>query len=219
MNITHRKCWAGAWFGLLLLAAAPVASATQLKAAASSASVDGFRSARFGMDEAAVHKAISSDFSLPPTAVQSYENPVTHTTEITIAVPALIDGLGKADVQYVLGYQSHKLTQVTVIWDQAADPANTAAAIIRAAGSLQSYFAHEGFPAASVRANFVASDGDFVLLRAADGQNHTVLLALQGAMSKDKTSGTVKFTPRALAIGYVADAAHPDIFNVPKGAF
>ncbi len=204
---------------LLLLGAAPAASATQVPQPAHTASVDGFRSARFGMDEAALAKAIKTDFGLAPPALQINEDPVTHTTSITLVVPALIEGLGKADVQYVLGYQSHKLTQVVVIWDQAADSANTPAALVRIAGSLQGYFEHEGFPAGQIKVNYVAGNGDLVLLRASDAQSHTVVLTMQGTLAKDKTSGKATFTPRALTIGYVADAAHPDIFNVPKGAF
>lgn len=122
----------------LLAALAPLprgglalAATTAVAAPPSGAAVNGFRSAVFGMNEAAIRHAIAGDFNLQGNAVQSVVNPQNQTQNITIQVPQLIGALGKANVDYVLGYRSHRLMEVVVVWSATGDPANAGPAILK----------------------------------------------------------------------------------------
>jgi hypothetical protein len=88
---------------------------------ASSALVEGFRSAKFGADEKAVRAAIKADFGLDAKAVSAEENPIEKTTALVTAVDTLEPG-GKAQIAYILGYKSKKLIQVNVVWGAPVDP-------------------------------------------------------------------------------------------------
>lgn len=90
----------------------PIVNGTEVPVAAggvssspetAAATVEGFRSARFGMEEADVRKVINSDFKLSGDAVISENNLVQRTSALGITVPDLIAGAGKADVHYVFG--------------------------------------------------------------------------------------------------------------------
>jgi len=187
--------------------------------AAAQATVDGFRSARFGMDQAQVEQTISTDFHLSGKQLQMGTDPQTLTPTITVEVPGLFAGLGKAMVSYVMGYQSHRLIQVIVAWDARVDTANNGEALIHGSSLLQSYFLHENFPVAQVVVNRLMSDGDLIVFRGQDTNGHLVVLAMQGILAKPDHNHKSVFTPKALTIGYVADPGKPDIFSVPKGAF
>jgi hypothetical protein len=202
---------------LLVAGSVPSLAVTATGAAAAAGpQIQGFRSARFGMDEAAVRRCISSDFSPPRGAVRSTISPQDQTENITVHVPGLIDRLGAADVDYVLGYHSRHLVEVVVAWSGAADPKNSAPAILSAATELHAYFLREGFPDAHVK---FTQTGQLVVFHGKDAGGHAVLLAMRGKTSKPDAKKVAEFTPTALIVGYANDPLHPDIAEVPKGAF
>jgi hypothetical protein len=202
--------------GFLALGGAALADTPPV--APSATSVDGFRSATFGMDMAAVKAAAAADLHVAASQMQTTTDPRTLTPELVVAAPQVMDGLGKAQVTYVFGYKSQVLDQVQVAWATAADKANDAKALLTAASQLQGYFEAEGFAPGAVVTNRVLGDGTVVVLRAQDGSGHLVVEVLRGQMVRDGAN-KVLFTPAALVLGYFADPAHPDVFALPKGAF
>src|SRR5689334_631656 len=111
-------------------AAAPVAAAAPTapahgQAAGEEAKIDGFRSATFGMGEPQVRQAIRKDFPGPGEKITSETNAAEKTTALSILVPDLIPGAGRARVYYIIGYTSKKLIQVNVTWT--ADAKSTGA--------------------------------------------------------------------------------------------
>jgi hypothetical protein len=187
------------------------------------ASIDGFRSAHFGMDEAQVRGAIATDFRLSSTAIHAAQNPVQRTDVFGITVPNLITGAGKATVDYIFGYQSHKLTEVNIAWTTSGDPANAAQALVHTGTVLQSYFEGEGFPAGKSAADAFLPGGAILLFRGTDAAGHAVVLTLAGPLHKDAQDATkghqLTMTPAALTLAYAQDPTHPDVFQPPKGAF
>src|SRR5215468_10143260 len=76
--------------------------------------VEGFRSARWGMDAAQVKAAILKDFGIPAEKVKSEENAAERTTILTVTVSELLEGAGPARLSYVLGFKTKKLIQITI---------------------------------------------------------------------------------------------------------
>src|SRR4051812_5902358 len=66
-------------------AAAPAAEASTVKAL-----VEGFRSAKFGMNETDVRSAITKDFALKPDAIKRQDNPAELTNSVMVSVPDLL---------------------------------------------------------------------------------------------------------------------------------
>ena len=58
--------------------------------------IEGFRSARWGMDAGQVKAAIHKDFGVPAEKVKAEENAAERTTVLTIAVKDLLEGAGHA---------------------------------------------------------------------------------------------------------------------------
>jgi hypothetical protein len=181
-------------------------------------SIDGFRSAKFGMSEAQVRSAIASDFNIAASTITEAENPVQRTTVLSVQVPNLVPGDGAPMVAYVLGYQSHKLMQVNIVWSPEIDPKTTPSMLYQNGQSLQQYFASEGFPANRSSGDIPMPDGE-ILFRATDTTGNSVGLILSATVTKDpKTSkSTVSLT--GLTLTYAADYLHPDVFQLAKGSF
>jgi hypothetical protein len=178
----------------------------------------GFRKAQFGMSETDVRRAIEADFSLPASAITSAENVLQHTQVLSVEVPDLVQGGGRAAVSYVFGYQSHKLIEVNILWSPQIDSKISPSTLYQNGESLQQYFAGEGFPADRSTGNIATPNG-ILLFRATDHTGNEVLLILSGAMTKDSKSGKSILSPEALTLAYAADPQHPDIFQLPKGSF
>jgi hypothetical protein len=87
------------------------------------ASVDGFRSAKFGMTESEIKDSINKDFNISSSAVEKSENALEKTTSLAVTVPKLMEEGGVSRVVYILGYKSKKLIQVNVIWGKPVNPA------------------------------------------------------------------------------------------------
>lgn len=209
---------------LLLLAtfasgfAAPCLAQTAATSSTAGPAIDGFRSAKFGMSEAQVRNAIESDFNLSASAISEAENPVQRTTVLTVAVPNLVPDDGIAVANYVLGYQSHKLVQVSIVWSPEIDPKITPGMLYQNGQSLQQYFAGEGFPASRSSGEIPMPNGE-ILFRATDTTGNEVGLILSGAISKDSKTGKSTVDLTALTLTYATDPMHPDVFQLAKGSF
>ena len=209
--------------GLLLVA--PAAALAQAAAPSDQAPVappvviDGFRSAHFGMTEAEVRKAIEADFKLTGSAVRPGDNAVERTHVLSITVPDLVPDSGKATVDYVFGFKSQRLIEVNLAWSAATDPANKPATLLHTGATLQAYFQGETFPPGQSVANAMLANGGLLLFRGTDPAAHTVVLLLSGPMKQDTKEHQAQMTPTVLSLVYAADAAHPDVFRLQKGAF
>jgi filamentous hemagglutinin family protein len=216
--------------GVLLLAPSGLATAQNAapqnalpgrSAAAATAptTIDGFRSARFGMTEADVRKAIAADFRLSGPAVRSGENPIQRTRFLNVTMPDLVPGSGRAMIDYVFGYRSGRLIEVNITWSAAIDPANTPPMLVRTGGILQSYFAARSFAPGKALANVVLPNGSLLLFRGTDPQGHIVALILAGPLRKDAKDHSLRMTAAILSLAYAEDPAHPDVFRLRKGEF
>lgn len=182
------------------------------------ATIDGFRSARFGMSEEQVRAAIRGDFPAAASLTSSV-NPSEKTTVLSLIVPDLLPHTGKAHISYIFGYRSKRLIQVNILWSSDRSAAGDEATV-GAANSLRDYFVSENFRPDSIVANRQLAPNTMLVFRGSDDQKRTVLLVLSGV------AGTVRADdrkaprpPLTLELSYIEDAAHPDVFKISKGQF
>lgn len=205
--------------------ATPAAPSTQIAPPApAQVSVQGFRSAHFGMDEAALREAIAADFGVEPDAIAAADNPAERTRVLSVSVPDVLEGGGTALVSYVLGYRNKVLDQVSVLWSPQSDETLDAARLVSNASALQAYFLQSGYDPANVVTEAAVPEG-VVMFRGLDQDGHMTLLLLRGTMAEAAATDGAKapdqpqFSPSALLLAYLADPANPDVFAVPQGKF
>lgn len=192
-------------------AAAPAADDKAIKA------IEGFRSAKFGMNDADVRAAIAKDFAVKPDAIKPQDNPAELTHSLLLTVPDLLPSGGIAELTYVFGYKSKTLIQVGAAWSKNSDPAMTPERLFSNANILRAHFLNEGFKPDSIAVNMPVNGG-IVMFRGMDAKDRSVLLLLQGTFENKENNQRV-LTPTSLLLFYVADAKSPDVFKLPPGQF
>ncbi|MHB0772562.1 hypothetical protein [Bradyrhizobium sp. 5.13L] len=200
-------------------AAAGATSAAAAEAPAAddkSKAIDGFRSAKFGMNEADVRAAMARDFNAKPDAIKAQDNASELTRSILLSVPDLLPNGGSAELSYVFGYKSKSLIQVGAVWSKGTDAAMTPEKLFSNANILRAHFLSEGFKPDSIAVNMPVNGG-IVMFRGSDAKDRSVILLLQGTFETKENNRVL--TPTSLLLFYVADAKSPDIFKLPPGQF
>src|SRR5260370_23705213 len=173
--------------------------------------VAGFRSAKFGMNEADIRAAISKDFGAKPDAIKTQDNPAELTHSLLVTVPDLLANGGTAEVSYVLGYKSKTLIQVGTVWSKTSDAAITPERLFSNANILRAHFLNEGFKPDTVAVNTPVNCG-LPLFRGIDAKDHTVMLLLQGTFETKEINQRIP-TPTGLLLFYVPNAQTPALFK------
>jgi len=180
--------------------------------------VDGFRSAKFGMSETEVSKAVAVDFSLPTAAITRSANAIEGTSSIKVIVKNLLPNSGQAVVTYSFGFKSDTLDEVDVTWEAKA-PGNSPAVLLQNGAILQNYLLTERFPPGTVTGSTLLTNGTLLLFRGTDSAGHVVALFISGPSTHDAAGNKTNITPSDLTIAYAANPAHPDGFKITTGAF
>jgi hypothetical protein len=178
--------------------------------------VDGFRTAKWGMTEAEVKSAITSEFKIPAGKLKSEVNLTEKTTVLTITVPDLIDGAGTARISYILGYITKRLIEVNILWGTPVDPQAKPEMIVAAANQLRDLVLGSGYDPGTVAANARGSDGSFVVFTGQDADRHMTVLRLLRRAGNEKEKqppATVLF------LSYVMDSLHLDVFKLKTRQF
>jgi hypothetical protein len=184
--------------------------------------VQGFRDARWGMDANEVKAAIRKDFNIAPDKVQAEENTSERTSALSITVPNLIEGAGKARVSYIFGFTTKKLIQVNAIWGTPVDPAVKPDEVVAAANQLRDLFIASGYEPGSVHTNVGTKDGTIVVFEGEDADKHATLLTLvnstiPGPVKNGKHEPATQAV--VLRLSYILDPQNPDIFRLKRGQF
>ena len=198
-------------------APAAIASPTEPAGKAANADVRGFRSASFGADEDAVRAAIKKDFQIAPEKIALEENYAEQTRVLSVKVPDLLPGGGTASVNYVLGYKTKALIQVSIAWSKATDETMNAERLFSNGNVLRAHFMAAGYKPESIASNAPVNDG-LLLFRGSDIGDRTTLLLLQGTMTQGQNKEQV-LSPTTLLLAYVVDARNPDVFKLAPGQF
>ena len=102
--------------------------------------VDGFRSAKFGMNEKQVMQAIFKDFNASKKQVQRNVNFSEGTPQLSVKLNNLLIPKGISQVIYTLGYKSKSLIQVDILWGSGLSKKVDYNLVMASANILRSYF-------------------------------------------------------------------------------
>ena len=181
--------------------------------------VEGFRQARFGMNEEQVKQAIRKDFPEVAGKLTRAIHPTEKTIVLSLVVADLLPHSGNARISYILGHRSKKLGQVNIVWSSDGSTAGDET-IVGAANSLRDYFSAENFKPDSIITNHQLAPDAILVFRASDEQKRTVLLVLSGvAAARAEDKKVPKPPPLTLELSYIEDPAHPDVFRIGRGQF
>jgi hypothetical protein len=185
------------------------------------ATIDGFRSARFGMTESEVRAAIATDFGIAADQIEAGANAVEKTSSLAVTAPDLVPDSGPARVVYIFGYQSKALIQVNIVWG--ADPASDSEQIRTAASLLVSYFRSQNYDPEKTAVGVQLANGALLAFYAEDADGSSVTLTVASRPS-DEPAAEGTEAPAAeeqllMQLSYVGDFANPDIFRLAPGSF
>ena len=182
--------------------------------------IEGFRQARFGMNEEQVKQAIRKDFPEAAGKLAHAIHPTEKTIVLSLTVADLLPHSGNARISYILGHRSRKLGQVNIVWSSDGSTAGDET-IVGTANSLRDYFSAENFKPDSVVANHQLAPDAILVFRASDEQKRTILLVLSGvaAAARGEDKKAPKPPPLSLELSYIEDPAHPDVFRIGRGQF
>jgi hypothetical protein len=183
--------------------------------------VEGFRSARWGMDAAQVKAAIHKDFATPAEKVKTEENAAERTTVLSLTVNDLLEGAGPARVSYIFGFRTRKLVQVNILWGTPVDPQAQPEKIVAAGNQLRQLFLDSGYEPETVVTNGRMADGTILVFQGQDADKHTTMLRLASGSAPVPAKGSKegRAVTVALSLSYILDSRSPDIFRLKKGQF
>jgi len=187
--------------------------------------VEGFRGAKFGMDEAAVKRAIQADFNVKESAISKEVNPVDRTTILTVTAKDVLPEISVARIHYIIGYSQKKLFQVVLMWGQGvSETTATNTSVLGGAQELLSYFVAQSFKPENRIVNTQLPDGNALLFQGTDEKGRVVQLqygTVPEPPRKGETPDPSK-TPARIPYGrlvYVEDPKNLDIFRIKPGQF
>lgn len=192
--------------------------------------IDGFRSAKFGMKEADVKAMIEKDFGIKESDIQTGTNPSELTKFLLIKTDQLIKDKGEATIAYIFGYESKALMQVNIVWGNTEKIEDTNPQdLVDIANLLRNHFVKKSYESTSVVVNQPISDETILVYKASDTQNRTITLALTIIKPKDEKNQKeeAKSTPpvagqsatHSLKLSYILDTKNPDIFKLEENKF
>lgn len=188
--------------------------------AAAPATVEGFRSARFGMTEEEVRRAIRTDFKIEDAAIARGENLVERTALLIVRVPDLLPTAGPAQISYVFGFSSKRLIAVNLAWAPSLGPANTVEGLIATATALRNHFFGQNYPMEGRAALARMDDTRVLAFRVADTANRVAAGILVGIdLEKGEAMKAEGIGEPVLELRYVLNAAEPDVFRIRPGQF
>src|SRR5690242_12053617 len=187
--------------------------------------VDGFRTAKFGMDEAAVKRAIAADFSVKESTITKETNPIDRTTVLTITAKDVLPEIAVARVHYILGYKDKKLFQIVLTWGAGTSetqPGNTS--VLAGAQELLNYFVGQSFKPENRIVNAQTADGNALLFQGTDERGRVVQLQYGTVPEPTKKGETTEEGkgPARIPYGrlvYVEDPKNMDVFKIKPGQF
>lgn len=193
---------------------APTAPAT------AAATIEGFRSARFGMTEDEVRRAIRTDFKVEDGAIARGENLVERTALLIVRVPDLLPTAGPAQISYVFGFASKRLIAVNLAWAPSLGAANTVEGLIATATTLRNHFFGQNYPMEGRAALARMDEARVLAFRVADAANRVAAGILVGVDLEKGEAMTVEgIGEPILELRYVLNPSEPDVFRIRPGQF
>jgi hypothetical protein len=181
--------------------------------------IDGFRSAKFGMDKNRVKKAISKDFKISSRKIKLSKNSIEKTEILQVTVPELFPAGGASLVGYVFGHQSKKLIQINIIWGLGATKKVNGQSVVDAANLLRTHFVKKRYVAESMLVNQRLDANKIIVFRGADKKGRMALLVLDTPKALEGESPEDAAKKVSLSLSYILKPNQPDILTIEEGMF
>jgi hypothetical protein len=179
------------------------------------AQITGFRSAKFGMTENELKKAILADFPLSKEKIISDIHLTQKTKVFVVQVDNLLPDSGPASITYVLGYQSQTLIHISIVWTGKEQDLGSSAILLR------DYFNGQDFSKDKVVNNMTLANGSMLAFRGLDknGRLVQILLTKPDVNPDAKNDKADLQTAVRLELTYASNPEHPDVFSIKPGDF
>ncbi len=179
------------------------------------ASIDGFRSAKFGMGRAEVTKAIFNDFGIASGKITIINHPTELTQSLAITVEQLVPRFGKSKVVYVFGYRSNKLMQVNVFFGHGIDKRVTSQQVVDLGNILGNHFFKKRYQQDGLVANASLNDGSILIFRGKDQKGRMALLRLLNTQQNNKNNEA----KISINLSYIEKPGQEDTFQLNEEDF
>ena len=185
------------------------------------AEIKGFRSAKFGMDEKNVFRAIAKDFKLPKSKIKKNLNRQEKTAALEIIVPELFATGGTAKVGYVFGYKSKKLMHINVLWGTGAAENVNGQSVVDTANLLRMHFMKKRYKEKSLVANGKVSANRTMVFRGRDKNDRMIAVLLNTGPVPEGGNTEESVNNVSLVLSYVESPDEPDIrkISIKDGEF
>jgi hypothetical protein len=140
--------------------------------------VDGFRSAKFGMDEEEVLQAIIKEFKTTKKMVRRTINFNEKKINLTVTINNILSGTGVCQITYIMGHKSEKLTQVNLYWGTGLGEKTDGNKVILATNLLLSHLSKKRYKKESYVTRAPLNDTQELVFRGRDEKNRLILLVL-----------------------------------------
>jgi len=180
------------------------------------ASIDGFRSAKFGMKIEEVKKAIRQDFFIQDGKIDTVTHPTEQTQSLGITINKLLPISGKSRVVYVFGFQSKRLIQVNILVGHPADTDITPQQVVDSGNLLGNHFFKKRYQEDGLMAHARLNDGSVLIFRGKDQNGRMVLLRLSNPQSTKNKDEKMKIS---LTLSYIEKPLQPDAFQLKENDF
>jgi hypothetical protein len=176
--------------------------------------IKGFRSAKLGMGQKSVYRAISKDFKIAKNDVKKEIHSKEKTTSFQIVVPDLFVTGGIAKVVYIFGYKSKKLIHINILWGSgAADKLEdiNEGEVLLMADLLRAHFIKKRYQEKELIVNGHLSPNSIIVFRGKDKKGRLILLTLntlpkQEGQTNEQASGNI-----SLLLSYILNSEKSDI--------
>jgi len=180
------------------------------------ANIDGFRSAKFGMQMDEVKNAIVRDFNIFKRKIDVITHPTERTQSLGITIDKLIPISGKTRVVYVFGYKSKQLMQVNILIGHPVDTNIAPQQVVDSGNLLGNHFFKKRYQEDGLVAHARLNDGSVLIFRGKDQKGRMVVLRLSDLQPSNKDNENLKMS---LNLSYIEKPEQPDVFKIKEGDF
>jgi hypothetical protein len=182
------------------------------------ADIDGFRSAKFNMNEKQVTRAIGKDFKISRKKIKRSTHLTEQTLILEITVPNLMSTGGDAQIAYIFGQKSKKLMQVNVVWGKGVTKDVNPKGVVAVANLLRGHFQKRRYQEDMV-SNGKINDSTMIVFRGRDKKGRMILLIMNTPVPQEGQNASEVAKNIQLRLAYKLNPASPDILTIKDGDF
>jgi hypothetical protein len=148
------------------------------------ADISGFRSAKFGMTEKEVLRAIAKDFKISKRKVEKKVLSAEKVTALVVHIPKLIQVGGPSDIVYLLENKSNKLIRINIDWGKSVTDNFIGKDILATANLLRNNFIKKKYRKKLYAVNTKVDETTMIVFRGLDFKGRSIVLRLISPMAK-----------------------------------